>query len=1295
MKKFLKKMIAVFVSVITVIGIMPVIYPETNEKANAYYAEQFDFSEIKKIADNYENIANDIDLGTYLGEYYTSYPVYDRLKIGMNNSTVAPGFIERMQNSVLFNEAYEAWETANFIADPVDGVIRALSKDTFYKTAIIRLLNSTFTSDNFVDWLNRGAIKNTTKFCKILAKSAEIDYKYEIANRIPITELSQSERDHIIETCDGIIANDPNQYAAKLIGKASNFLTASKSIEEFAERVGTYMQLTAVAEETSTFLTLLKDNTDDELLIKAIDSVLAITSDSFTGFFDAVIEDASISIGKYAIKQIFEGKWKNFLITTLTAGKLSTGAVLIDGALLAVNIGQTVSNIAFNTNKKLEHYELTKAFVVTEKAIKDTVDSLLSSYDQTSQAGFILSSGIELLYRAYDLDSELCLDLVSIMDKDWIKLSTTEESNEAKNDINFVRNFYSEQYKNIIPAEGACGNTLYWIFNKLTNELLVYGYGEMFDYERDNAPWNEFCGQIESLHISPYCNKVGSNAFCNLSNLKSPLILKDDIDGIVSYGSGCFDMINPESCIIFTNESDVVSLNETCPVYALSSLNIKGGSSSFKEFYIDGTLSATGILTITQNGKLSAMELNAYSCFLSAEKNSNLSIYGYAKIEGPDSHFESPSSYVKVYCDAMKLYDGAALNVYGDARFCSGKFYQYSGSNIYVAGDCIIPGGNIAQGTYYYLYGDMVVEKKLTIQCGYCRDSYLYVYGTVTAADSEQIYHPSESRGDIYIYGSMYIVDDTVKHNLKHLYVHDENAYLSVHGDAELIKFTTSDDACVGTMELYDNVHFEKSGTEKLTLLFSGEKEQTVSGVYYSGNIAAGTIILNNPNGVNFVSPVTSYRLFNHNQKPFSLSTGTNTFQDYDGDGLKDNEDPYPLDPLNGQNDTKFNVKLKESKITITGYNGDEKDLIIPDTICGYEVTGIDNLCNNNIEKIFIGANVSNINTEALDELTELKEISAANDNKYYTSLNGILYDNQLSKLIRCPINYSDENVIVAESVTDISPYAFYNCAIKNVLLPEKIQTIGSFAFSGCLNIKSINLNHVQKIDTRAFYNSGLIEVTIPEETNSIGRQAFSNCSKLTKVYYNAIDCKIVSTFLKYSPFPKTITNFIIGENVKYLDNYLLKNCTIDEIYIPKSVENINSNSFYNCNGLTIKAYVNSCASEFAKKNNYSFIAVTCENCVFGDWQISIYPTCTEYGEMIGVCKVCGNINKAVVEKKEHVDENDDGICDNCNSRISSNNKKCSHICHKSGIAGFVWKILNFFYRLFGINERCECGAMH
>ncbi len=39
--------------------------------------------------------------------------------------------------------------------------------------------------------------------------------------------------------------------------------------------------------------------------------------------------------------------------------------------------------------------------------------------------------------------------------------------------------------------------------------------------------------------------------------------------------------------------------------------------------------------------------------------------------------------------------------------------------------------------------------------------------------------------------------------------------------------------------------------------------------------------------------------------------------------------------------------------------------------------------------------------------------------------------------------------------------------------------------------------------------------------------------------------------------------------------------------------------------------------------------------------------------------------------------------------------ENCGHACHKGGFLGFLWKIANFFSKLFGLNPVCECSAAH
>ncbi len=62
-----------------------------------------------------------------------------------------------------------------------------------------------------------------------------------------------------------------------------------------------------------------------------------------------------------------------------------------------------------------------------------------------------------------------------------------------------------------------------------------------------------------------------------------------------------------------------------------------------------------------------------------------------------------------------------------------------------------------------------------------------------------------------------------------------------------------------------------------------------------------------------------------------------------------------------------------------------------------------------------------------------------------------------------------------------------------------------------------------------------------------------------------------------------------------------------------------------------------------------------------------------------------------------HTDADGDFLCDyGCGHEFEKPaDTDCDHLCHKDGILGFFWKIISFFQRLFGIEQYCDCGALH
>ena len=82
-------------------------------------------------------------------------------------------------------------------------------------------------------------------------------------------------------------------------------------------------------------------------------------------------------------------------------------------------------------------------------------------------------------------------------------------------------------------------------------------------------------------------------------------------------------------------------------------------------------------------------------------------------------------------------------------------------------------------------------------------------------------------------------------------------------------------------------------------------------------------------------------------------------------------------------------------------------------------------------------------------------------------------------------------------------------------------------------------------------------------------------------------------------------------------------------------------------------------------------------------------PTCTTQGYTTYTCE-CGNAYIEPIAPTGH--DFDGSKCKNCDYDKADD---CSCNCHKGGFMGFIWKIINFFNKLFKSNQICSCGAKH
>lgn len=144
---------------------------------------------------------------------------------------------------------------------------------------------------------------------------------------------------------------------------------------------------------------------------------------------------------------------------------------------------------------------------------------------------------------------------------------------------------------------------------------------------------------------------------------------------------------------------------------------------------------------------------------------------------------------------------------------------------------------------------------------------------------------------------------------------------------------------------------------------------------------------------------------------------------------------------------------------------------------------------------------------------TSIENIDINPKNKYYTSIDGIVYTADKKTLIRCPVGKSGK-VIIPDGVTTIGRHAFRSCKISEVVIPDSVTEIGisafteshiqdftlgkgmtyigKYMFSTCKNIKHIHIpSHIKEIMSSAFSACNAEDIVLDEGVERIDLNAF------------------------------------------------------------------------------------------------------------------------------------------------------------------------------------------------------------
>ena len=157
------------------------------------------------------------------------------------------------------------------------------------------------------------------------------------------------------------------------------------------------------------------------------------------------------------------------------------------------------------------------------------------------------------------------------------------------------------------------------------------------------------------------------------------------------------------------------------------------------------------------------------------------------------------------------------------------------------------------------------------------------------------------------------------------------------------------------------------------------------------------------------------------------------------------------------------------------------------------------------LTNITIPDSVTSIGDNILSYCNSLTEIPVDEANRYYCSVDGVLFDKDKTTIIQYPIGKTDSSYIIPDSVTNIGDYEFESCNnLTSVVIPDSVTSIGDYAFYHCNSLTSITIpDSVTSIGNSAFFGcSSLTSITIPDSVTSIGNMTFYDCTNLTSVFY-------------------------------------------------------------------------------------------------------------------------------------------------------------------------------------------------
>lgn len=232
---------------------------------------------------------------------------------------------------------------------------------------------------------------------------------------------------------------------------------------------------------------------------------------------------------------------------------------------------------------------------------------------------------------------------------------------------------------------------------------------------------------------------------------------------------------------------------------------------------------------------------------------------------------------------------------------------------------------------------------------------------------------------------------------------------------------------------------------------------------------------------------------------------------------------------------------------------------------------------NISVEEFNIPENVESIAATFISS-SNLSRINVDSNNKYFTSVDGILFDKDSTRLIKYPENRDGNSYEVPNTVKTIDANAFISCKnLQTIVIADSVEKIGDFAFDGS-KLKTINLGGgITNISNKPFYGAwNLTNINVITENDKYESEngILFNKGKTILIKYppaiiNGEVYEIPNTVVEIGPqsfYRSQIKNVIIPSSVKKIGSESFFQCyNLEEVNLPEGLERIEWRALYGC----------------------------------------------------------------------------------------------------------------------------------